>query len=162
MPTDPMSEVLRRCMGIDAGDDTRQDFGDLNGGALQRPSEVAAELIRALTDEGFRLTPATELRTALRWPVGAWHGTEMWRAPFVASPGRRLRSGRVAGIGVTGQECHFSGPTPDEALARGPRWETRMLLSTETFEEAQAVAAALNLAYSPATLTDRPADGAET
>lgn len=50
---DVLTEVLRRCMGLDPDDNSRQDFGDLNGGALQRPTEVAAELVRALSDEGY-------------------------------------------------------------------------------------------------------------
>lgn len=56
---DLLAEVLRRCMGLDADDNARHDFGDLNGGALQRPTEVAAELLRALSDEGLTIAVAT-------------------------------------------------------------------------------------------------------
>lgn len=52
-----LAEVLRRCMGIDADDNARHDFGDMNGGALQRPSEAAAELLCALGDDGLTIAP---------------------------------------------------------------------------------------------------------
>jgi hypothetical protein len=55
-----LAEVLRRCMGLSAEDNARHDFGDLIGGALQRPTEVAAELLRALSDEGLTIAVIPE------------------------------------------------------------------------------------------------------
>ena len=68
MRAELLAGVLRRCLGIDAGDNTRQDFGDLNGSRLQRPSEAAAELLRALSDEGLTIaiaTPCSEVPIAV-------------------------------------------------------------------------------------------------
>jgi hypothetical protein len=61
-----LAEVLRRCMGIDADDNARHDFGDINGGMLQRPTEVATELLRALSDEGLTITAAPVTDAGLR------------------------------------------------------------------------------------------------
>lgn len=54
-----LAGVLRRCMGIDDGDNARHDFGDINGGSLQRPTEVAAELLDALSDENLTIAALT-------------------------------------------------------------------------------------------------------
>ena len=45
---DSLAEALRRSLYIGNDDDSRQDFGDLDGGALMRPSEAAAAIIKAL------------------------------------------------------------------------------------------------------------------
>ncbi len=65
--------AIRSCMGIDAHDNARHDFGDINGGSLQRSSEVAHELLAALSDEGYRLTGMKRKIAVLAIDTGDYH-----------------------------------------------------------------------------------------